>query len=262
MNNNVLIIIPTYKRPGVIDKTLKNLIPAITQNKYIITLCVYDNKSTIETKNIIESYRENIEESGIKFITIFDEQNIGKAGAITYFKNNIFTKDNYEYVITMDNDIVIDLGINLLESIDIANENIDGDWEMVAPRTPFFTFEHNSLKNSIKDCVLNDNVICKIRPSEAISGAIMIMKNTFFDKLNFPLKDIAMLGGDDGYMCGFAKKKYVLQFIGIDYARHDPLCGGIAIEEIEDEQLKNYQLKKNALRFGENIWDFPKDWDG
>ena len=96
INNDIIlaIVICTFKRDILLDKCLKSIVPQINTT---IEILVIDNKSSENTKKVVESYSNSF--SNIKY---FSEPNIG----LSHARNRGIKEAKSDWILYLDDDTI------------------------------------------------------------------------------------------------------------------------------------------------------------
>jgi glycosyltransferase involved in cell wall biosynthesis len=238
---NVSILIPSYKRPEVLKKTLEGLYTnTFSEKGYKISICLGLNKVSEKENKIASEYRDLFIKNNINFVLLSFEKNIGKAKALNSLLSSSDKDSNY--IITMDNDMVIKKA--WLHYIDRADKI---DYDLMGFSSAKFWAHEPSLKR----CPYIDiNGYIFYKPV-GIAGGMMLFHKEFLEKHTWTNHG-GVYGRDDADMCLKTSKKYVLHSTE-DWLDHDPLNSSTPL-------LKAYEDKKRSL-YKRNINIFPEGWD-
>lgn len=222
------ILIPSYKRPEVLEETLKGLLNNTSQGDgYDIRIAVGLNQASPEDHQIISKYHTLFNDIGIVLDSIPYSSNIGKAAIL----NVLFKIYGYQadLVITMDNDMVIlKSWLHYIEQCDSI------DYDIMGFSSARF-WAHDPIR---KNCVfvgVGNNLF--YTPC-SVAGGMMLFHHQFLN--DHPWTNHGgVYGRDDATMCLLTQKKYVLHS-GEDWLLHDPLNSSTP-------KLKTYEDKKKDL---------------
>lgn len=235
------ILIPSYKRPLVLEYTLNHLLKNIENNtNFSINIVVGLNKATNREKYIVNVFENKFKEIDIDFKSVSYENNIGKAKMLNIlFKIFAYKSD---FIITMDNDIVILKPflkyLNLCELV---------DYDIMSFSSARY-WAHNPIKEVCPFITVQSTIF--YTPIN-VGGGILLFHNDFLKAHPFEDNN-GVYGKVDLSMCLKTKKIYVLD-IKDDVFLHDPLRN-------DYPELIIYENKKQSL-IKKGITVFPKDWD-
>lgn len=240
----IAILIPSYKRPEVLNLTLKGLLETVDANLYDIRIGVCLNQATQKEISVTDSFKAAFREKGLSLAVIEERTNIGKAVALNELFDSVVKgifQDN-EYVITLDNDMLLKI-----------------PWMHLIKDLEDFDFELMGFGSSLFWCHLPSRDLCTgqpfkkytLYPLHSIAGGMMLFPYSFLKNQRWT-NNGGVYGEDDATMCTKANKKYVLAW-DYDWLQHDPLLNST-------EELKRYQSKKEAL-YSNSRFVFPVGWD-
>jgi glycosyltransferase involved in cell wall biosynthesis len=242
----VAILIPSYKRPEVLDLTLSGVVDTTDDNLYDIHIGVALNQVRPQDVSVTDKYKEIFLNKGIPFRVLTERINIGKAEALNKLFDEVIKKGAFgegDYIVTMDNDMHLRMPwMHLIKDVE------DLDFELLG-------------FGSIKFwCHLPERSKCNGKPYKeryilyaltSIAGGMMLFPWGFLNKHRWTNHG-GVYGEDDATMCTIAKKKYVLAW-DEDWLRHDPLMNST-------DELRQYQSKKEAL-YAKQKYVFEPGWD-
>lgn len=237
----VAILIPSYKRPEVLRQTLEGLYRNTTTNDgYDVCIAVGLNKASPVEVQIVDQYDQVFENKGIPFHSVFYDSNIGKAKIL-----NVLFKlyaHGYDYVITMDNDMVISkVWLYMISICDLV------DYDIMGFSSARF-WAHDPSREVCRSFKEGGHVFYA---PHSVAGGIMLFHRDFLEA-NEWTNCGGVYGRDDAEMCLKTVKKYVYH-TDIDWLVHDPLSSSTPV-------LREYEEKKKELyRNGTTV--FPIDWD-
>lgn len=234
------ILIPSYKRPTVLDNTLNYLLKNIDNNIYDITVAVGLNEATANEEYIVNTYEKRFKDINILFKSISYERNIGKAKMLNIlFKIYAYKSD---LVITMDNDIVI-----LKPFLNYINvcELVDYD---IMSFSSLRYWAHNPIRETCPYSIINNYIF--YHPTN-VGGGILLFHRDFLEKNPFE-DNGGVYGKVDLSMCLKTKKIHVLH-INDDIFLHDPLANSTP-------ELECYEKRKQEL-IKKGVFVFPENWN-
>ena len=235
------IFIPSYKRPEVLDMTLKGLYDnTVSGNEYNVEIYLALNKAGEADVNVAKSYVDIFKNKGILFKYHCHIKNVGKAKAL----NNLFdisSKDS-DYIVTMDNDMVIRMP--WLHYVTEANSI---KYDIMGFCSSLF-WAHDPIRERCP--FINYNGFTFYKPY-SVAGGMMLFPYNFL-KDNKWTNHGGVYGRDDAEMCLRAKEKYVYNSEE-PWLEHDPLKG-------TSDLLKDYEDKKVKL-YESGITVFKDGWD-
>lgn len=237
----VSILIPSYKRPEVLDHTLKGLYDnTIHGDIYEVSITVGLNKASHSDLDVVNRYGFIFEGLNIKFHSISYGTNIGKAAVL----NDLFDligKDS-DYIVTLDNDMYIKKPwMHLIEQCDAI------DYDIMGFSSAKF-WAHDPIRESCPFTDVGDTLFYK---PYSVAGGMMLFHSQFLkdhEWSNFG----GVYGRDDADMCLKTDKKYVL-LNKEDWLDHDPLNSSTAALKAYEEKKK--ELYKNGVTVFQAGWD-------
>lgn len=237
----LIILIPSYKRPEVLRATLTGLYDNTSQDDgYNVTIALGLNKAMSDDIKIASDFKVLFGESGIPFKHIQYEENVGKAKILNVlFK--LYAEES-DYIVTMDNDMVIKMP--WLYQISIADKI---DYDIMGFSSAMF-WAHDPVREKCSFVSVEENLFYK---PHSVAGGMMLFHSNFL-KENKWTNHGGVYGREDADMCLRTDKKYVL-FSDKDWLVHDPFSCTTPL-------LKSYEDKKKQLyKIGKFI--FPEGWD-
>lgn len=242
---NLSILIPSYKRPEVLEATLCGLLNnTCNTNKFEVSIGVGLNKGGFEEDEILVKYEKFFNNRGMPFQSVSYENNIGKATILNILFKLYASKS--DLVVTMDNDMVISKPwLHLISLCDAIEYDIMG---FCGAR--FWAHDPVRENCSYVGNFVDDKPITFYTP-HSVAGGMMLFHSQFL-KDNPWTNHGGVYGRDDASMCLLTNKKYVINS-DEDWLVHDPLKDSTPI-------LKNYEEKKKAL-YEEGTTVFPIGWD-
>lgn len=238
---SLLILIPSYKRPMVLEKTLGGLYLNTVQGQvYNISMAIGLNQSTFKEEEISYRYTDLFRRIGIPLFIEKYKSNIGKAASL----NQLFKlySNKCDYIITMDNDMVI-----IKPWIHIVKQCNKIDYDIMGFCGSHF-WAHDPIRSNCQ-CIVREGL--KLYTPFSIAGGMMLFHRSFLEKHSWTNYG-GVYGRDDATMCLYTKKKYVLD-IEEDWIWHDPLKNSTP-------ELKKYEDKKLGL-YGKGTTIFQVGWD-
>jgi cellulose synthase/poly-beta-1,6-N-acetylglucosamine synthase-like glycosyltransferase len=235
------ILIPSYKRPEVLETTLKGLLNNITQDEgYDIRIAVGLNQVSPEDTQIVSRYNSIFNGVGITLDSIPYASNIGKAAIL----NVLFKIYGYQadLVITMDNDMVI-----LKPWLHHVSQCDSIDYDIMGFCSARF-WAHDPAREKCPEVIQGGHTFYV---PYSVAGGMMLFHHQFLE--DHPWTNHGgVYGRDDATMCLLTQKKYVLHS-GEDWLIHDPLNSST-------HKLKVYEDNKKEL-YKKGITVFPIGWD-
>lgn len=237
----VAILIPSYKRSEVLRMTLEGLYQNTASDEdFQVGLYVGLNKASDFDIHVVKSYENIFKNKNIDFKFISEKENIGKAAVLN--KLYEFFCAGYDYVVTMDNDMLIKRPwlkyLTISEKIDFELMGIScgGYWPHLPKREecPSITKENS-----------------KFFTPRGIGGGIMFFHYSFLG-IHKWVGNGGVYGGVDAQMCLKTEKKYVLH-CEEDWIAHDPIS-------CSSPDLKSYEERKREL-ISTKKFIFPEGWD-
>lgn len=222
------ILIPSYKRPEVLDVTLNGLLNNTPQGDvYDIRIAVGLNQASSEDIQIISRYYTLFNDIGIVLDSVPYASNIGKAAVL----NVLFKTYGYQadLVITMDNDMVI-----LKPWLHYISQCDNIDYDIMGFCSARF-WAHDPVRIN---CSAKDHGGHKFYTPWSIAGGMMLFHHQFLND-HLWTNHGGVYGRDDATMCLLTQKKYVLHSED-DWLIHDPLNSSTP-------DLKTYEDKKKEL---------------
>jgi glycosyltransferase involved in cell wall biosynthesis len=238
---SLLILIPSYKRPVVLEKTLGGLyLNTIQGSEYNIRIAVGLNQSTSYEEEIVHRYLYLFRRIGISLFVEKYKDNIGKAASLNQLLKLYSNK--CDYVITMDNDMVI-----IRPWLHIVRQCNKIEYDIMGfCGTQFWAHDP---ERSICSCIIKDGL--KFYTPFSIAGGMMLFHRSFLEKHSWTNYG-GVYGRDDAAMCLLTKKKYVLD-IEEDWIWHDPLKNSTPeLKEYEDKKVDLYNKGTTVFQVG---WD-------
>lgn len=235
------ILIPSYKRPMVLETTLGGLLRNTPQEEeYEVCIAVGLNQAGSVESQIVEQYDVRFEEKGIPFHSVFYDNNIGKASVL-----NVLFKlyaSHADLIVTMDNDMVI-----LKPWLQYIGYCDSVDYDIMGFSSARF-WAHDPIRESCPGVMVEDHLFYI---PHGVAGGMMLFHNQFLN--DHPWTNHGgVYGRDDASMCLLTQKKYVLH-ADEDWLVHDPLSSSTPA-------LKSYEDKKKDL-YSRGITVFPVGWD-
>lgn len=235
------ILIPSYKRPEVLNHTLSGLLNNTYSSEDLeVSVGLGLNKASPEEQSIASMYIDLFNASGTVFNYVSYNNNIGKANIL-----NVLFKvyaDNTDYVVTLDNDMVISKSwLKYIKYCDVIDYDIMG---FSASRF----WAHDPIRENCSSTKVGEHLFYM---PNSVAGGMMLFHSQFLKDhqwTNFG----GVYGRDDADMCLKTDKKYVYH-TDIDWLEHDPLNSSTPI-------LKEYEDKKRAL-YKNGTTVFPLGWD-
>jgi len=234
------ILIPSYKRPEVLEATLKGLLDTIQEATTGVSIYLGLNSPDERVLKVAEDYKELFSSKGISYYYISSQRNIGKAEMLNMlFEGYCLGK---ELIITMDNDMV--LKKPWLAMIEVAQ---DLDFEMMGFASSTF-WVHLPSKDKCKAEPVGDYNLYNVPD---IGGGMLLFKRDILEKHKWTNLG-GVYGRDDEQMCRKLSKKVVFEW-PVDWLDHDPLS-------ISTPVLEMYTRKKKDL-YKRGITVFSEGWD-
>ena len=235
------ILIPSYKRPNVLERTLNGLLDnTASDENFEINVGIGFNKYSSIEVGISNWYNTLFKSKNIKYSSLFYDHNVGKAVVL----NELFKKyaNDSDLVITMDNDMLIKMPwthyVTLSDLI---------DYDIMGFSSSRF-WAHDPI---MEKCPSTESNGRKFFSPYSVAGGIMLFHRDFL--ANNPWTNHGgVYGRDDASMCLLTQKKYVLHS-DENWLDHDPLSSSTA-------DLKLYEDKKKAL-YKSGVTVFPEGWD-
>jgi len=242
----IAILIPSYKRPQVLKETLYNVLQNSMPESHLGTevgLYVALNESSPEDMSVITSMVEPALQCNVKYAWVSYSENRGKAVAL----NDLFNKfaGGYDYIVTMDNDMVVKLP--WLHLIDVATRT---DFELMGFGSSTF-WAHQPRRELLGDKFYTLMDMYHIYRLDQIAGGMMLFPRQTLEKHKWTNKG-GVYGFDDAQMCLDVNKKFVM-FWDQDWLDHDPL--GTSASD-----LKQYHDRKQHF-FNNGQYILQKGWD-
>lgn len=242
----VAILIPSYKRPGVLDETLAGVANTVDKDLYDIYIGVALNQARHQEIAVTDKYKEIFLQDSIPFRVLVERTNIGKAEALNKLFSEIVTESGFgesDYIVTMDNDMLLKMPwMHLIKDVE------DLDFELLGFGSIHF-WCHLPERSRCNGASYKESYT--LYPLTSIAGGIMLFPWIFLNKHRWTNHG-GVYGEDDATMCTISKKKYVLAW-DEDWLQHDPLMNST-------EELRRYQSKKEAL-YAKQKYVFPPGWD-
>lgn len=235
------ILIPSYKRPEVLDATLRGLLQNTSQGEnFDVNVAVGLNQATSLDISIVERYEKLFDEKGIPFRSVPYDNNIGKASVL----NVLFRlyAGHADLVVTLDNDMVISKPwLQYIGYCDFMDYDIMG---FSAARF----WAHDPIRENCAFVGVGNHLFYV---PHGVAGGMMLFHAQFLR--DHPWTNLGgVYGRDDASMCLLTDKKYVLHK-DEDWLVHDPLSSSTPV-------LKVYEDKKKAL-YKNGVTVFPVGWD-
>jgi glycosyltransferase involved in cell wall biosynthesis len=235
----LLVLIPSYKRPKVLDLTLQRLFSS-HRPEWDLTVMVADNKSSDETSVVLFNFRAQAETLGINYDYGCIPENIGKARAL----NNMlqYQYGDFDVIVTMDNDMVIyEPWYWLLDKF------LETNYDFIGFGSSAFWW-HIPLDRSKLDCATAGELL--IYHPAGIAGGLLAFKPDFLRSHPWS-NGGGVYGLDDGLMCQTTQTRAVF-FWGVEWLKHDPLQGA--------EETREYHAKKRFLNES-GVTVYQAGWD-
>lgn len=239
----LLILIPSYKRPQVLDLTLDSLI-AVHGPAWNVTVAVADNKWSSETHQVLYDHIEKFKAAGIDYHFECNADNIGKARAL----NGLMVFDNFEpdVIVTMDNDMVLHKPWYWL-----VHEFVNSPYDFIGVASPKWWWH---LPLTREECTFEDCGAVRVYKPGGIAGGLLMFKPEFLRAHKWTNKG-GVYGVDDGLMNLKTQNRAVFYWEK-DWLEHDPLSYG----PNPPPDLLKYLKKKEALNVA-GVQVFPEGWD-
>lgn len=179
--------IPTYNRCELLLENVNEIIIQAKNQKINVEICISDNCSTDNTKNVMEAL---IPPSGIRLIYHRNENNIGPD--LNYLKSVDLAQGNYCWFLGSDDKIAegcIDKFLKIHENVNsdiYLCERIDCNIEMI----PFGKTKWSKI-NELKTCNLNDSkeLISYFDDSISLGALFSYLSSIIFNKNVWDLID-------------------------------------------------------------------------
>jgi len=235
------ILIPSYKRPEVLEATLNGLLNNTMQGDgYDIRIAVGLNQASPEDLQIISRYNTLFSTIGITFDSIPYANNIGKAAVL----NVLFKIYGYQsdLVITLDNDMV-----TLKPWIHLIGQCDSIDYDIMGFSSARF-WAHDPIREKCLEVIQGSHTFYA---PWSVAGGMMLFHHQFLN--DHPWTNHGgVYGRDDATMCLITKKKYVLHS-DEDWLIHDPLNSSTPVlKAYEDNKKKLYLRGTTVFHVG---WD-------
>jgi glycosyltransferase involved in cell wall biosynthesis len=222
------ILIPSYKRPEVLEATLAGLLNNTAQGQgYDIRIAIGLNQASAEDIRTVNKYSGLFKGIGIALDSIPYANNIGKANIL----NVLYKIYGYQsdLIITMDNDMVI-----LKPWLHLIGQCDSIDYDIMGFCSAQF-WAHDPVRENCSWVDMGDH---KFYTIFSVAGGMMLFHHQFLN--NHPWTNHGgVYGRDDASMCLITQKKYVLHSEE-DWLIHDPLNSSTP-------ELKAYEDKKKEL---------------
>lgn len=239
---NIAILIPSYKRPDVLDLTLNGLYKTIDPKRHQTGVYVGLLKVAPDAEKVGLNYATKFRDIGAAYQYHAYESNIGKAACL-----NDLLKQHVkfpEYVVTLDNDMVLtESWYHIIEAavaygeFDLMGFASTRFWAHIPDREHSEYEDRNGYR--FYDC------------PGGIAGGMMLFKTQYL--LDHPWTNHGgVYGRDDASMCLEAVNKKVIYWES-DWLVHDPISR-------MTPDLKTYQDAKEAL-YKKGVTVFPEGWD-
>jgi len=244
MRLKVAILIPSYKRLKVLEHTLCSLFfnsQMDAKNNYEVGVFLGLNKAREEDIKIAHSFVEIASACNIFYAFVPYSDNIGKALAL----NDLFDKysSRYDYIVTMDNDMVIKK-----PWLHLINVALKKDFELTGFASTTF-WAHLPKR---EECPFEEVDKYKFyQPYNGIAGGMMLFPRRTLEKHKWTNKG-GVYGFDDAQMCLDVNNKGVL-YDERDWLDHDPLS-------CSTPELKYYHDRKQHF-FNQGQYILQKGWD-
>ena len=240
---SVAILIPSYKRPEVLKLTLQNLFSNTILDaslNYKVGVYIALNSYTQEEVEIVTSFTESAQQCNVSYGWITYPDNRGKAAAL----NDLFSRfsGGYDYIVTMDNDMVIKMP--WMHLIDIAEKT---DFQLMGFGSSIF-WAHQPSRELCNGYPLEG---CTVYSMDQIAGGMMLFPRETLEKYKWTNKG-GVYGFDDAQMCLDVSKKFVLNW-PCDWLDHDPMSSS-------SPDLKRYHDRKQHF-FSKGQYILQKGWD-
>jgi glycosyltransferase involved in cell wall biosynthesis len=239
---NLAILIPSYKRPDVLDLTLSGLLKTVDTTVHQTGIYLGLLKTSHDVEHVALKHENAFRGVGVDFQYHTYSDNIGKAACL----NDLLKRHSNgpEYVITMDNDMVLTgQWYHIIEAaiaygdFDLMGFASTRFWAHIPDREHSEFEERNGYR--FYDC-----------PS-GIAGGMMLFKTQYL--LDHPWTNHGgVYGRDDATMCLTTSLKRVVYWES-DWLVHDPIAR-------MTPDLKRYQDAKEDL-YKRGITVFPEGWD-
>jgi hypothetical protein len=211
----IAILIPSYKRPFSLLLTLRGLLGNTrVGDEYEVSISVGLNQGSPEDQAIINQMEVPFEEKGIKLNSVSYEKNIGKATILNILQT-LYAEDA-DYIITMDNDMVI-----MKPWLHLVSQSNYIDYDIMGFCSVRF-WAHDPIRdncNFVKKTV--DGKDYRFYTPVSVAGGMMLFHSKFF-KSNPCNSSRGFYGKDSASMPLITQKKYVLHSEE-DWLIHDPL---------------------------------------
>jgi glycosyltransferase involved in cell wall biosynthesis len=233
-----LLMIPSYKRPEVIDLTLKSFFALPEDKDWKITVAVADNKASPETQAVISKYPVNY---------LFHAENIGKAAAL----NDLLTRFDgpYDVLITCDNDMVF--GLSWFWILDLFTAS---PFDFVGFAGPSWWW-HLPLDRAV--CPVDPDYkavgVAVYRPA-GIAGGLLAFRPDWLRQHPWDNRG-GVYGLEDGLQCLETQNRGVFWWER-DWICHDPLSSSLNAPVA----LQTYLARKRVLNEA-GILVFKPGWD-
>jgi glycosyltransferase involved in cell wall biosynthesis len=252
------ILIPTYKRSKIFGHTLNSLFATIDRSPFDVYIFVGVLDREIETRSICEQREIDFwigrDFSNVKYyIPTYFNSNLGKAKCLNDLLNYCHDMD---YIITMDNDIVLyHSWLHIVEAAISTTKEISLDWD-------FFTFAGRNCFMSQPDNLQEMTYVAnypykyrnyKIRFAAAQGGGMVLYKPEFLDKNPFQsTTPDAVYLNEDASHCRATTKRYVMYYDEY-WIQHDPY------KDMYPEYKEYYRRKEQQIEDGNYV--FLERWD-
>lgn len=237
----VAILIPSYKRPDVLRQTLDGLYQNTTANEgYSVCIAVGLNKASDTENQLVDHYRELFRAKGITFHSISYDANLGKAKILNIlFK--VYTQ-GYDYIVTLDNDMVISKPwLYMISICDLV------DYDIMGFSSSRF-WAHLPLRDQCQSFKMGDHLFYA---PHSIAGGMMLFHRGFLEKNEWTNLG-GVYGRDDAEMCLRTVKKFVYH-TDKDWLVHDPMNSSTPVLKIYEDKKKD--LYKNGVTVFSEGWD-------
>lgn len=248
MKKTLAILIPSYKRPEVLNftlsglqQTLKDFTDLVSGVWFDIGIYVGLNKVDWMGLKVVSQYKDNFEKIGIDFGWEVYKDNIGKAACLNDLFNKRCPAPKFNYIITLDNDMYLKK-----PWLHLINKKFD--YDMIGFASPKF-WAHIPAENDAEVIEIDGDIKTYRIPD--IAGGMLLFHREFLER--HPWTNLGgVYGRDDEQMCRKAEKKFVLKWEA-DWLEHDPL-------KSTTSELESYEKKKKDL-YSRGITVFQKGWD-
>ena len=208
----ISILIPSYKRPKVLDLTIKNLLENMRSEGFKISIAIGLLKVDDEARNVAHKYDAKFIDKGIEYNVLEYDTNIGKAACLNDLYDR-FKKDS-GYIISLDNDMVIRKPwLHLIDEIKTI------DFDVMGFGSSTF-WAHDPRREDCK--IVQVKIPYTYYMPISIAGGMMVISREFMSSYRWTNHG-GVYGRDDQDICLRTRKKYVIMW-PVDWLEHDPLC--------------------------------------